>query len=317
MPNHSKARHQKAVKKARAKRVAARAPVDTYIRPESFPKFTDTIDYAKKAVYSITRIREVKGQTYVVTLGSGFIVGPNKLMTCSHVMKSIDPGVTPTKNPLAYHADGDTYYLLNKDPYDSDHYYRMTGRLGRNVHLYPEVDAAVLTLEDDFYTTGRKILQNRDVFLQLSVSQHPLGTSVAVLGYPEEIDDKKKLSGIYIEQGTNKLVDDLIKKRVDRGVINARYKGQADDVIKYDFTMPFNPGNSGGPIIDDDCNVVALAHGYRAFPIRVLEDQFVKNLPNGTKETVTVPSTLRAIYSIGFAAENFGAIIAEHGMPTA
>ena len=214
---------------------------------------------------------------------------------------------------MFYHQDNDVYYLLNKDEFDQDHYYRLSGKLNKNLHVYPEIDAAILTLDDEFYTNGRKIFQNRDVFLRLSRNAYPLGTDAAVLGYPQELDDRKKVSGVYIENKfSNELRDELIKKRVDRGVVNARYTDPGDNLIKYDFTMAFNPGNSGGPIIDDDCNVIAIVRGYRAFPIKIIEEKYTHKKPNGGKEDIIQPATIRAVYSIGYSSENFSNIISEH-----
>lgn len=296
------------MKKVKERQAKNKKPVDTYVRPQDFDKFVSVIEYAKKAVYSITRIREVSGETFVVTLGTGFLIGENKMMTCCHVIESIEPN----SQPLARHQNGDVYYLLNKDEFDKDHYYRLTGRLNKNLYLYPDQDVAVITLSEDFYVIGNKILQNRDVYLRPSTKAYPLGSSAAVLGFPEEVDDVKKVAGLYLDKKTNVLRDELIKKRVDRGVINARYTDPKDNVIKYDFTMAFNPGNSGGPIIDNDCNVIAIARGYRAFPIRVIEENYTRNKPDGSTENLSQLATIRAIYSIGYSLESCQKILEDH-----
>lgn len=300
-------------KTTKTKQKKATSPVeDSFIRPETFSDFATVFGFAKKAIYSITRIRNINGSTEVVTMGTAFIASPGKLVTCAHVFDSVE--VTSAQAPLAHHQDGDTYYLLNKDSLDKSHFYRFTGKIGKNIHLYPNIDTAVITVSDDFYQFNGKILQHKDVYLKLAKRPYDIGSEAGVLGFPAEADEAKKVSGIYIDKTTGDLVDDLVKKRADRGVVNARYVDSEDSITKYDFTMAFNPGNSGGPIIDKDCNVIAIVRGYRTFPIKLLQETFTVTAPNGTVNNLVVPSTLKALYSIGFSTENLTAVADEHQM---
>lgn len=287
---------------------------DPYSRPEEFATFAATFEFAKKAVYSITRIREVGGITQISTIGTGFLVGPNKLLTCAHVINHDQ--LSKAVAPLAHHEDGDTYYLLNKDCLDKAHFYRFVGKLGKNVDVYDTVDAAILTLGDDFYQIQGKIIQHKDVYLKLAAVPYGIGAEAGILGFPAESDDAKQVKGLYEDSATGELNDDLIIKRVDRGIVNARYIDPTDKLVKYDFTMAFNPGNSGGPIIDEQGNVIAVVRGYKSFPIHVIEEKFIQTDPTSGAQTIfSLPATIRATYSIGYSAENLGGVISAHKLP--
>ncbi len=68
-----------------------------------------------------------------------------------------------------------------------------------------------------------------------------MATPVGVLGYPLPI--LQFCNNLHQPQGGD------ILPRVDQGIINTCYT-TADHTLTYKFTMAFNPGNSGGPIIN-------------------------------------------------------------------
>jgi len=70
----------------------------------------------------------------------------------------------------------------------------------------------------------------------------------------------------------------------------------------YEFTMAFNNGNSGGPIINlEDGKVISWVHGYKKTDIDLKE----KDIPSGfTPRAYTLPTymeSIQATYSIGVA----------------
>lgn len=312
----NKGKYQKRKRKALVHKLAARvnslASSDNLKRPKNFASLTDVITYSKGAVYSITRMRQVNNLTYTGTIGTGFLCAPNRFLTCAHVVKN-----SQSNEAFSHHADGDTYYLLSKDEDGKEHWHILTPQVSKDLHIYPEIDVAIFELGDDFYYRQNKILQSKQMYIPLCAKKNVLATDVSVIGYPLEKDKDGKDKGVYIEQSTNKIIKDNIRMRADKGVVNASYKDAEDnDVAKYEFTMAFNPGNSGGPILNADGCAVAIVHGYKAFPIKVLAENFTKTNKDGTKENMTIPSTIRATYSIGISSENFLETATKHQLKT-
>lgn len=103
-----------------------------------------------------------------------------------------------------------------------------------------------------------------------------------------------------------------ISIRVDRGVLNSGRR--VGDVIVNEFTMAFNPGNSGGPIVDCDTGaVIAYVESYTSMPIKFAKETIPQELQKemGTDHTITA---IRALYSRGFCTTNLKAIAGMHGL---
>src|SRR4051812_20890240 len=75
------------------------------LRPKlgTFNKLSEVVEYAGHHTYLITRLRKAGSGTIPVTLGSGFLIGPNRIFTCAHVINNLKD---PSKK-LAQHEDGD------------------------------------------------------------------------------------------------------------------------------------------------------------------------------------------------------------------
>ena len=150
-------------------------------RPENFHSFSECVKWLKKSVYIIVRgrknkIGEQEGINWI-TLGSGFIAAPNRYVTAAHVIN--DPG----KGELAQHQDGDKYYLLRHDD-DNWHYRIFEPKLDKEIFTYPNIDLAVIYLDDEFYQVGDRIFADRNDFIRISKEFLPIGSEVGVLGYP-------------------------------------------------------------------------------------------------------------------------------------
>ncbi len=276
-------------------------------RPENFHSFSECVKWLKKSVYIVVRGRKTKiGEQESInwiTLGSGFIAAPNRYVTAAHVIN--DTG----KGDLAQHQDGDKYYLLKHDDENNWHCRIFEPKLNKEIFTYPDIDLAIIYLDDEFYQVGEKIFADRNDFIRISKDFLPIGSEVGVLGYP-----LCKLE--FQERNINKPLIGNILLRTDQGVVNCRYQTSQTNYL-YEFTLAFNPGNSGGPIFDAKTGkVVSLVHGFKS--IRIVErenpisDEGAKLLKI-YKEKAYI-ETLNANYSLGFATPTFLDVFKKHNI---
>lgn len=222
--------------------------------PSYFETLSECLKWTKRSVYLIVRGRKVKvgdkEQYKWISLGTGFLAAQNRFITAAHVVNDEKSGI------FSSHIDGDKYYLLRHDDDDNFHYHICMPTLGKDMFIYPEVDLAIFYLNDSFYEKDGVIFTSKKNYLKISTDFLSIGTEVGVLGYP--------LSSLtFKDMDINKpLIGDVLL-RVDRGVINCRYK-ESEKLFKYEFTLAFNPGNSGGPIFDVKTGkVVSIVGGFR------------------------------------------------------
>ena len=276
-------------------------------RPESFHNFVDCLKWLKKSVYVVVRgrktiIDEKEGINWI-TLGTGFIAAPNRFLTAGHVINDTEKG------ELFKHQEGDKYYLLRHDDDDQWHYRIFEPKLDQEIFVYPDIDLAVIYLDEEFYKNGDKICADKNDFIRISKDFLPIGTEVGVLGYP-----LSKLG--FEDRDVNKPRIGNVLLRTDNGVINCRYR-TSDQRSVYEFTIAFNPGNSGGPIFDVKTGrVVSIVKGYRSSQINTKEvpisEEGLKQLKI-YKEKAFI-EVLHATYSLGFAAPSFLEVLKQHAI---
>lgn len=264
--------------------------------------FTDL----SKSVYIIARGRKIgKDQNSILqwnTLGTGFLVGVNKFVTCCHVIDD------PSKGDNMRHQDGDMYYLINRDDNFKIHWHIFKdAKLNEDIFLYPEKDFAFMKLRDDFYGPKEKPFKEKDVFIHISKDFHNIGKEIGVLGYP--------LSALIFEnQDLYKPVIGNILLRANRGIINTRFQ-TTEKLHHYEFTLSFYPGNSGGPIFDIQTGeLVSIVRGFRTISIDILENELneeqLKRLKNYKEKSYITQNN--AMYSFGIATNSLLDIFKEH-----
>jgi len=276
-------------------------------RPESFHSFSECVKWLKKSVYIIVRGRKTKidekESINWITLGSGFVAAPNRFLTAAHVINN------PENGELAKHHDGDKYYLLRHDDDNNWHCRIFEPKLNKEIFTYPDIDLAVIYLDNEFYQIGDQIFADKNDFIRISKDFLPIGSEVGVLGYP-----LCKLE--FQERDMNKPLIGNILLRADQGVVNCRYKTSETDYL-YEFTLAFNPGNSGGPIFDVKTGkIISIVKGFKSIRINQREVEISEEgakLLKTYKEKAFI-ETENANYSFGFATPTFLEIFKEHNI---
>ena len=278
-------------------------------RPDKFRDFSDCLHWVKKSVYMIVRGRKtvIENQEAInwTTLGTGFVVAPYRLITAGHVIND------ESKGEIFQHQDGDKYYIIKHDDLDNWHYRILEPKLNKEIFTFPDVDLGIIYLDEGFYNLDGKTFADKNDFIRVSKDYCPIGTDIGVLGYP-----------LCALQFTNrdlaqpKIGDILL--RTDKGVINFRYR-KTEKIANYEFTLSFNPGNSGGPIFDIKTGrLVSIVHGFRSSRIKlqetVLNDEEIKNLDLKEYKEKGFIETWHANYSIGYTSSSFIDVFEEHNI---
>jgi hypothetical protein len=275
-------------------------------RPESFHSFSKCVKVLKKSVYLIARGRKSKNNKEIITwstLGSGFVAAPNRFITAAHVVNN------PKNGGITQHQDGDKYYLLRHDDANKWHLYIFEPKINKDIFLFPEVDLSIIYISDDFYHLKDKIFADKNDFIRIYKDFLPIGSEIGVLGYP-----LCKLD--FTDHDIRKPKIGNVLLRTDKGVINCRYN-KAKAKSMYEFTLSFNPGNSGGPIFDIKTGkLISIVSGYKSFPINQKEveipEKFRKTLRMYQNKSYI--ETIHAIYSIGIATPSFIDILNKHNI---
>ncbi len=276
-------------------------------RPENFHSFSECVKWLKKSVYIIVRGRKIQidGEESInwITLGSGFIAAPNRYITAAHVIDN------PENGEQAKHQDGDKYYILRHDDEGNYHFRIFEPKLNKEIFTYPDIDLAVVYLDDEFYQVGNQIFADRNDFIRISKEFLPIGSEVGILGYP--LCQLK-----FQNRDINKpLIKDVLL-RTDQGVVNCRYQTSPTNYL-YEFTLAFNPGNSGGPIFDIKTGkIISIVKGFKSIRINerenIISEEGIKRL-RVYKEKAFI-ETLNANYSFGFATPTFLEIFKKHNI---
>lgn len=279
-------------------------------RPTHFGSPVDCVNWMKKSVYMIARGRVLDtkkpDEIKFATIGTGFLAAPNRMLTAAHVINDI---IKP--NEFNQHKDGDIYYLIKHDDQGVFHYRFFTPKLNTTLFVYPEIDLSVIYIEEEFYSQGDNVYLSKDDYIRVDPNFRPIGTEVAVLGYPLcvlDFEDK--------DVAKPKLGDIIL--RVDTGVINSKYN-TSKDVSRYEFTIAFNPGNSGGPIFDwRTGQVLSIVHGYRSVPINISEIPMSQDEKKkyGVKiySQETYIDIVKANYSVGYTTPSFFEVLKKHNI---
>jgi hypothetical protein len=276
------------------------------IRPKSFRGFQDTVSWLKKSVYFIARGRKTKfqGKESIKwqSIGTGFLAGDSRMVTAAHVLNN-----PQSKEDITKHKDGDIYYFIKHDENNETHWCIATDlKINETIFTIPQIDFAVFYLDELFYGDKNKTYLDREEdIIPISLKKYPLGTEIGVLGYP-----LVKLE--FENNDINKPLLGNILLRADKGVINCRYNTSKEQVF-YEFTLNFNPGNSGGPIFHTvNGYAISIVQGFKDIIIEPKEIKLEKKFKH-YKEDYFINS-LSTRYSVGISTTSMAESLKEHGL---
>jgi hypothetical protein len=164
-------------------------------------EFRSIVADIRHAVFSVVRQRPVgNGQFQTSPLGSGFFVSPLVFVTCWHVID----------DPKNAHKAEDRYTLINN--LDGNNYvvYDITGGVGQDIHLFPDLDFAIILC---------RAAKPDQPYLPIGYACLPVGAEIGVAGYP--------LPAIKVDANGTADITGLVY-RVARGTATGVYRTNWD-----------------------------------------------------------------------------------------
>lgn len=255
--------------------------------------FEDVVSDLRKAIFSVVRFRPEQAGFRGAALGSGFFVSPDLFLTCHHVING-------NKVP---HIEGDQYHLVSNHGDHVEAHCIDNGKLGQNIHLFPEFDLALLQCHSP-----------HSAFLALDERPIAQGKEIGVAGYP--------LPKMHPDQNGAPSYEGLIY-RVAKGTVNSTFQtniitqtGENTgrlEVLEVNFL--FVPGNSGGPVFDSRTGrALGFVHGYQAEKVgeKVSEVTMIHDLPDGIGKRYI--ESLHAIYSLAIQIRSILPLLQRFGV---
>jgi len=171
-------------------------------------------------------------------------------------------------------------------------YHDVGGELGKDIHLFPDRDFAILLSNS----------KPDQAFLPISYADVPVGQEIGVAGYP--------LARLTTDANGNVTLSGMVY-RVAKGVATAFYRSNLDagdghpltDVMLLEVNFLFVPGNSGGPIFDAETGrVIAYVKGFQRHKIQEVHEhcQLIP-VPQGLNAEYL--DSVYAVYSLGLMLE--------------
>lgn len=200
---------------------------------------------------SIGRIEDISGGI-PQHIGTGFIVGPNLMMTNRHVAEAFVRGVGRIRNQLSFVPGIESAIDFRRenelDPNDLSTSMRLTDV----VMVHPFWDMAIFRIDGLFAA-------NRALRLSVSAPEDLVGRSVVAIGYPGRGNDRSRRA-VQLERkvfGTTFGV-----KRLAPGEIEPRERIESFDYIVPAMTHDSSTlaGNSGSAIVDVQTGEVVGLH---------------------------------------------------------
>jgi len=213
------------------------------------------------------------------TLGTGFFVTRDVVLTCHHVM-------SPISNP---HQNGDSYHLVRNVTGTVDVYEVPNVTAGVELRLFPQADLALLRVTN--------APANQD-FAALDFGTTAEGSEIGVAGYP--------LPQLNVTNGV--LSYGNLIYRVAKDVLTACYTTNVETPeLPNPITVPvlevnflFVPGNSGGPIFKAESGaVIGFVHGFNTTKVveSLQQVTMIPSLPLGVSPQYV--DAVHALYSLG------------------
>ncbi|MCT1531880.1 MULTISPECIES: S1C family serine protease [Sphingobacterium] len=159
----------------------------------------------------------------------------------NNAIRNINNKENTPKDPLQFGATG---FMLTKDGYAVTNYHVVSG--ADSIHLQnskgnsfkasviftdPEKDLAILHISDSSFAA-----QAPNIPYTFKKQNMDLGEGIYTIGYPR---DEAVYGEGYLSSST----------------------GYSGDTTAYQISVPVNPGNSGGPVLDKNGNIIGIISG--------------------------------------------------------
>ena len=159
----------------------------------------------------------------------------------NNAIRNINNKENTPKDPLQFGATG---FMLTKDGYAVTNYHVVSG--SDSIHLQnskgnsfkasviftdPEKDLAILHISDSSFAA-----QAPNIPYTFKKQNMDLGEGIYTIGYPR---DEAVYGEGYLSSST----------------------GYSGDTTAYQISVPVNPGNSGGPVLDKNGNIIGIISG--------------------------------------------------------
>ncbi len=240
--------------------------------------FHEVVGDLRHAVFSVIRLRPDADGFRAKALGSGFFIGPRLFLTCHHVVNS-------SKEP---HETGDSYELVNSLGMGGVVYGISQGVIGKNMHLFPDRDAALLEMGHD------------NAYAALDFRDLAPGIEIGVAGYPlprlgTTADGTLRYDGLTYR------VAKSVVTAITLGSVNHDGGPQTAPLPRIEVNFLFVAGNSGGPVFDSQTGrVIGFVHGYQTYRMRErVVNTDLQDLP--PEVPTKYVENIHAIYSLAFA----------------
>lgn len=275
------------------------------LKPKSFSSYAECVRWLKKSVYFIARGRKVKeDEINWLSIGTGFLAGNGRMVTAAHVINN-----PQSEMKMGKHEDGDIYYFIKNDNHNNIHWSIIpTFIINKTLFVEPEIDFAVFYLDDSFYEDEKQVFVNREKdIIPVSLKIYDIGTDIGILGYPlVKLDFEGK-------DLAKPLLGDILL-RTDKGVINCHYNIKEKQPL-YEFTLNFNPGNSGGPIFNTvNGYAISIVHGFRDIPIGQEEIKVDETKRFGNYKNDYFINSISTRYSTGISTSCMKEVLEKHGI---
>lgn len=258
--------------------------------------FEEVVRDLRHAVVAVIRNRPIGNNQFQATsLGSGFFVSPEVLVTCAHVLNPVS----------ARHSDGDFYLLVRRTDATAAQVYAIPAvKDGDQLHLFPECDLGILVARG---------IQNQ-AYVALDYNDWAVGKDIGVAGYPLP----------RLTAANNQLAYDGLIFRVAKGIVTSTFdtalnteNGTLPNVSVIEVNFLFVPGNSGGPVFDVSTGRVGgFVDCYTTTKIRErveqVNPQLISSLPQGLGTSYI--ENVNALYSLALKVSQCRAHLERFGV---
>lgn len=206
----------------------------------AFAENTKVTESAKGTLQVNLTYRDDNNSNIIFATGTGFLINSDTLVTCAHV-------VNLTDDECEYFAN---YFEKSIAEFKSRLGYSVT--VQRDVRVTATIEQMSLEMDFAILQLGQSIQNVTPLAIRSSSSVQRTETVYAI-GFPEESGVVQSVSTFTSDDAT--ITQGIINK-IDSGTY---FTGASVDYLQ--TSCKLTSGNSGGPMVDEDGNVVGICQG--------------------------------------------------------